>query len=128
MNDIDLPLSLSLSLSNSVLIGTDAAAAAGGGGGYTKPFFYPGKEPEGDWESLSSRNPEKKGYSSLCVQGSVNEWSLGCVKRAPAATGSKDAGIAQPRDHSLANPCSLHDSCAMVSSGRGCAFHATILY
>ena len=27
------------------------------------------------------------------------------MKRAPAARGDKDAGITQPRDHSLADPC-----------------------
>ena len=40
------------------------------------------------------------------VQGSAKEWSLGCVKRAPVARGGHDAGITQPRDHSLADPCS----------------------
>ena len=30
---------------------------------------------------------------------------LGCVKRAPAARGDQDAGITQPRDHTLADPC-----------------------
>ena len=39
------------------------------------------------------------------LQGSAKEWSLGCVKRAPAARGGQDAGITQPRDHSLADPC-----------------------
>ena len=39
------------------------------------------------------------------VQGLAKEWSLGCVKRAPAARGSQDAGITQPRDRSLADPC-----------------------
>ena len=32
------------------------------------------------------------------IQGSAKEWSLGCVKRAPAARGSQDAGITQPRE------------------------------
>ena len=41
----------------------------------------------------------------LHVQGSVRELSLGCVKRAPVARGGQDAGITQPRDHSLADPC-----------------------
>ena len=31
--------------------------------------------------------------------------SLGCVIRAPAARGGQDAGITQPMDHSLADPC-----------------------
>ena len=39
------------------------------------------------------------------VEGSAKEWSLGCVKRAPAAREGQDAGITQPRDHSLADPC-----------------------
>ena len=38
------------------------------------------------------------------VQGSAKEWSLGCVKRAPAARG-QDAEITQPRAYSLAEPC-----------------------
>ena len=41
------------------------------------------------------------------VQRSSKEWSLGCVKRAPIARGSRDAGIRQPRDHSLAIACIL---------------------
>ena len=43
----------------------------------------------------------------VIIQGSAKEWSLGCVKRAPAARGGQDAGITQPRDHSLADPCNL---------------------
>ena len=43
------------------------------------------------------------------VQESAKEWSLGCVKRAPAARGSQGAGITQPRDHSLADPCTGFD-------------------
>ena len=39
------------------------------------------------------------------LQGSAKEWSLGCVKRAPAAKGGQDAEITQPRDDSLADPC-----------------------
>ena len=36
----------------------------------------------------------------------AKEWSLGCVNHAPAAREScQDAGITQPRDHSLAYPC-----------------------
>ena len=38
------------------------------------------------------------------VQGSDKEWSLGCVKRAPAARGDQGAGIMQPRDHSQPIP------------------------
>ena len=30
------------------------------------------------------------------VQGLAKEWSLGCVKRAPMARGTQDAGIMQP--------------------------------
>ena len=45
----------------------------------------------------------------MCVlQGSAKEWTLGCVKRASAATGGQDAGITQPRDHSLPDPCMVH--------------------
>ena len=29
----------------------------------------------------------------------AKEWSLGCVKRAPASRGDQDAGITQPRDN-----------------------------
>ena len=39
------------------------------------------------------------------IQGSAKEWPLGCVKRSPAARGSQDTGITQPRDHSLTDPC-----------------------
>ena len=35
----------------------------------------------------------------------LRSWTLGCVKRAPMARGDQDAGITQPRDHSLADPC-----------------------
>ena len=45
-------------------------------------------------------------YVHSCVitlQGSAKELSLGCVKRATAARGGQDAGITQPRDHSLAD-------------------------
>ena len=42
------------------------------------------------------------------VQGSAaKELFLGCGKRPPpVARGGQDAGITQPRDHSLADPCS----------------------
>ena len=39
------------------------------------------------------------------VQGSAKEWSIGCVKRAPAARVIRDMGITQPKDHYLADPC-----------------------
>ena len=39
------------------------------------------------------------------IQGSAKEWSLRCVKRAPAARGNQDMGITQSRDRSLADPC-----------------------
>ena len=42
------------------------------------------------------------------------EWSLGCVKCAPAARGGQDAGITQPRDHSLAYPCLDIGECECV--------------
>ena len=38
------------------------------------------------------------------IQVSAKEWSLGCVKCAPAPRGGQDARITQPRDHSLADP------------------------
>ena len=41
------------------------------------------------------------------IQGSAEEWSLGCVIPAswlPLATG---ACFTQPRDHSLADPCTI---------------------
>ena len=44
-------------------------------------------------------------YSRTTLQGSAKDWSLGCVKRTPSARGVQDAGITQPRDHSLADPC-----------------------
>ena len=49
----------------------------------------------------------RENYSHiLCVvQGSAKEWSLGCVKRAPAARGGQDAVLTKLRDHSLADPC-----------------------
>ena len=43
--------------------------------------------------------------ATAVVQGSAKDWTLGCVKRAPAARGGQDVGITQPRDHSLADPC-----------------------
>ena len=39
------------------------------------------------------------------LQGLAKECSLGCVNSRTAARGSKEAGFAQPRDHSLADPC-----------------------
>ena len=41
------------------------------------------------------------------TQGSAKECCLGCVKRAPAVRGSQDAGITQPRDNFLTDPCIL---------------------
>ena len=38
-------------------------------------------------------------------KGSAKEWSLGGVKRAPAAEGGQNAENTQPRDHSSADPC-----------------------
>ena len=43
--------------------------------------------------------------AAASAQGSAEEWSLGCVKPAPAARESQDAGITQPMGHSLADPC-----------------------
>ena len=54
------------------------------------------------------RGRHGRGRLLRCVQGSAKEWflgSLGCVKRAPGARGGQEAGITQPRDHSLADPC-----------------------
>ena len=35
----------------------------------------------------------------------AKELLLGCVKRAPLARGDQEVGITQPKDHSLADPC-----------------------
>ena len=46
--------------------------------------------------------------TSLCLlnlQVSAKECALGCVKSAPTARGGQGAGITQPRNHSLADPC-----------------------
>ena len=48
------------------------------------------------------------------VQGLAKEWSLGRMKRAPAARGGRDAGVTQHRDHSLADPCT--SSTCLLSS------------
>ena len=40
------------------------------------------------------------------VQGSAKRWSLGCVNLPPAARGSLEAEITQPRATLLADPCS----------------------
>ena len=42
------------------------------------------------------------------VQGSVKEWSLGCVIPASLPALATGAHFTQPRDHSLANPCTRH--------------------
>ena len=42
---------------------------------------------------------------AISIQESAKGWSLGCVKRDPAAREDQDAGITQPRDHYLADPC-----------------------
>ena len=45
-------------------------------------------------------------YPVMChLQGSAKEWSLGCMKCAHTARGGQEAGITQPRDHSLGDPC-----------------------
>ena len=41
-------------------------------------------------------------------EGPAKEWSLGRVNLRPTARGSPEAGFTQPRDHSLAEPCTLH--------------------
>ena len=41
------------------------------------------------------------------VQGWAKEWSLGCVNLHPTARGSQEAGFKQPRDHSVAEPCTV---------------------
>ena len=64
-------------------------------------------------ENMSLR-PKKEAYihartqftaPKLLYRDRLKERSLGCVKCAPAASGGQDAGIMQPRDHSLADPC-----------------------
>ena len=52
----------------------------------------------------TARGGAVEGY----VQRSAKEWSLGCVKRAPAARCGQGAGITQPRAHSLADSCTVH--------------------
>ena len=58
---------------------------------------------------------------SQCVQESAEQWSLGCVKRAPVARGGQDAGITQPRDHPLADPCTVNP----IYLGKGSCAHAS---
>ena len=41
------------------------------------------------------------------VQGSSKRWALGCVNSPPAARGSQEAGITQPRAHLLADSCTV---------------------
>ena len=41
------------------------------------------------------------------VQGSAKRRALGCVNSPLVARGSQEVGITQPRDHSLADPCTL---------------------
>ena len=45
----------------------------------------------------------------LALQESAKEWSLGCVKCALTARGGQEAGITQPRDHSLADSCEVNN-------------------
>ena len=40
-------------------------------------------------------------FLTISVQGSFKEWSLGCVKCAPAARGGQNAGITQPVDQGI---------------------------
>ena len=54
---------------------------------------------------MSRTHPAQSTHTQVTLQGSAKERSLGCVKRAPAARGGQDAGITQPKDHPLANPC-----------------------
>ena len=44
----------------------------------------------------------------FAVQSRDVRWALGCVNPRPAARGSQEAGFTQPRDHTLAGPCSFH--------------------
>ena len=58
-------------------------------------------------ELCRCKNVEKLCTDDVAVSSlswAAKEWSLGCVKRAPAARGGQEAGITQPRDHSLAVP------------------------
>ena len=55
------------------------------------------------------------------LQGSAKEWSLGCVKCAPAARGGQDAGITQPGEHSLADPCERDHSTPLRRIVKKCA-------
>ena len=46
-------------------------------------------------------SPQTMRARARLVHGSVKEWSLGFVKRAPATRGGQEAGMTLPRDHSL---------------------------
>ena len=52
------------------------------------------------------------------VQGSTNEWSLGCVNSRPVARGSQEAGFTQPTDHFLADPCMYFCRGSQISDRR----------
>ena len=43
----------------------------------------------------------------VIIQGSAKEWSIGCVKLAPADRGGQDAGITQPRDNFFVIPVDM---------------------
>ena len=51
------------------------------------------------------RFPQPFNTFAFDVQGSAKEWSLGCVIPASRPPLSAGARFTQPRDHSLANPC-----------------------
>ena len=43
----------------------------------------------------------------IYIQGSARRLALGCVNSCPMARGSKEAGFTQPRDHLIAQLCTL---------------------
>ena len=47
---------------------------------------------------------------ATCVQGLAERWALGCVNSPPAARGSQEAGLTQPREPLLADPCTYAQS------------------
>ena len=58
-------------------------------------------------KSFGLFGPPHPSISKIYVQGLAKEWFIGCVKHAPAVRGGQDAEITQPRDYSLANPCTF---------------------
>ena len=83
----------------------------------TKKNRRGGGDKDDDAGRTDDRVPQKEGHArtteawlkdwvrDISVQGSAKRWSLGCVNSASWLPLDAGGGFTQPRDHSLAQPC-----------------------